>query len=161
MQQTRVQQIDAATGEILEGAALAVIFPKRRNGFIVGGWLAMAQSPLVELAKTVRSAEAWRVLALLLGRIDFENWINVSQADVARELGLKRQNVARALAQLLELGAVLEGPKVGLHRTYRLNPSYGWKGSAVNHHAALRERMKKARIEGVVATEPAEGGEPT
>ncbi|MES7356232.1 hypothetical protein U6S89_12165, partial [Cutibacterium acnes] len=54
------------------------------------------------------------------------------------------------------LGVLLEGPKIGIHRSYRLNPRFGWKGSAQGHRKAMQERMKASRIERVI-----EGGIPT
>lgn len=145
-QQVRISQVDALTGEIMEGAALAVIFPKRKNGFQKGGWVAMSQGPLVELAKADLGDEARRVFMLLCGKLDFENWIKVSQAELARELGISRQNFGRGLAKLVAEGVVLVGPKVSGHSTFRLDPGYGWKGSAKGHHEALQGRIKAAGL---------------
>ena len=53
---------------------------------------------------------------------------------------------------------MLEGPKIGISRSYRLNPEFGWKGSARNHVIALdqerKKRMANAGIKGVI-----EGGQ--
>lgn len=152
MGQIRVGQVDMFTGEILEGASLAVIFPKRRNGF-TQGWVAVAQGPMAELAKLNLGNEASRVLFLVLANLDFENWINLNQAALAAELDMKRQNFSRAMSKLVDAGVILTGPKVSGHGTYRLNPAFGWKGSAKGHLDALQERMK-ARGLSVV-----EGGE--
>lgn len=133
------------TGEILEGGQLALIFPKRRNGF-VEGWVAVSQNPMLELAKADLGAEASKVLFLILARLDFENWINLNQTGCAREIGLKQPNFARGLRKLQELGVLLVGPKVGRNGTFRLNPNFGWKGSAKGHNDALRERMKARGI---------------
>ena len=57
MGQIRVGQVDMSTGEILEGGQLALVFPKRRNGF-VEGWVAMAQGPMKALAKADLGDEA-------------------------------------------------------------------------------------------------------
>lgn len=141
-----VEQVNALTGEIMEGAALALIFPKRRNGFQQGGWVAMGQDPMGELARANLGGEAYRVLFLLLARLDFENWLALSQAEVAQILGMRRQNVGRAFQQLVDSGALLRGPKAGRNGTWRINPHYGWKGSAKGHHEALSERMKAARM---------------
>lgn len=144
--QKRIEQVDALTGEIMEGATLAVIFPKRKNGFQQGGWVAMAQHPMIELAKMNLGAQAMRVLLFVLGKLDFENWINVNQSAAAADLGMSRQNFGRALRELVTVEAVLVGPKVGPNCTYRLNPAFGWKGSAKGHHEALRDRMAAARV---------------
>lgn len=141
MAQIRVGSVDLATGELLEGATLAVFYPKRRNGFGTG-WLAMAQEPLMKLAQADLGKEAMRVLFAVLATLDYENWISINQAELGRQLGIKPSNMSRAVARLVTEGVLLAGPKVQAKGTYRLNPRYGWKGSAKGHHEALLERMK-------------------
>ena len=141
MAQIRVGSVDLATGELLEGATLAVFYPKRRNGFGTG-WLAMAQEPLMKLAQADLGKEAMRVLFAVLSTLDYENWISINQAELGRQLGIKPSNMSRAVARLVTEGVLLAGPKVQAKGTYRLNPRYGWKGSAKGHHEALLERMK-------------------
>lgn len=141
MAQIRVGSVDLATGELLEGATLAVFYPKRRNGFGTG-WLAMAQEPLMKLAQADLGKEAMRVLFAVLASLDYENWISINQAELGRQLGIKPSNMSRAVARLVTEGVLLAGPKVQAKGTYRLNPRYGWKGSAKGHHEALLERMK-------------------
>ncbi len=150
MAQLRVGQVDLVTGELLEGAALAVVYPKRKNGFQTG-WVAVAQDPMLELAKANLGGEANRVLFYVLAKLDFENWINLNQSAGADEIQMKRPNFARGLKKLVEIGVVLPGPKVGRNATFRLNPSYGWKGSAKGHNEALQARMR-ARGLSVVAS---------
>ena len=55
---------------------------------------------------------------------------------------MQRQNVQRSIKRLMELGVILEGVKIGVSRSYRLNPSFGWKGSAKGHREALHEHLK-------------------
>jgi hypothetical protein len=141
MKQIRTGQVDLSTGQLLEGAQLALMFPKRRNGF-QEGWVAMAQGPLKALAKADLGDEARRVLFAVLAELDFENWVNMNQSELAREIGLERQNFGRGLKKLIAEGVVLEGPKVGRKGTHRLNPQFGWRGSAKGHVDALQERMK-------------------
>jgi hypothetical protein len=154
MPQIRLGQVDMSTGEILEGATLAVFYPRRKNGFTTG-WLAMAQEPLMKLAQADLGGEAMRVLFAALAKLDFENYLVLNQAQLARELGMKKGNVSRAVARLLEEGVLLAGPRIGVNRTYTLNPHYGWKGSARGHQEALQARMKAAGLS-VVQTEPTE-----
>jgi DNA-binding Lrp family transcriptional regulator len=96
-----------------------------------------------------------RVLFAALAKLDFENYLVLNQAQLARELGMKQGNVSRAVARLLEEGVLLAGPRIGVNRTYTLNPHYGWKGSARGHQEALQARMKAAGLS-VVQTEPTE-----
>ena len=135
-----VHSVDAKTGEKLDYAVVAIAqktpcaFGKR--------WIQMAQDPLTQIAEEVKSVDQMRVLLMLISMVDFENWIQVDQSAIAKKLGMKPPHVSRAIKALIEKAIVLKGPKVGHSITYRLNPSYGWKGRAKGHREALRERME-------------------
>jgi biotin operon repressor len=153
----RVLSVDAETGEVMDGAVLGMFFPKRQNGFR-DGWIAMAQHALMELAKANLGQQTTRVLFALLAKLDFENYLLVSQAEIASELDMKRPNVSEAITSLVTLGVLLKGPKAGRSVTYRLNPQYGWKGSAQNHQKALTDRMKRSNIKAVIDGGPQPSG---
>ena len=56
---------------------------------------------------------------------------------------MNRHNVNRSIKKLIELGVILEGVKIGISRSYgKLNPNFGWKGSAKGHREALHEHLK-------------------
>jgi hypothetical protein len=168
--QRRLGQHDAQTGEILEDGFVALVVPKRRNGFAGEGWFAMAQAGACSLlaSRAVRKdlgEEGFGVLMGVLARLDYENLLVLNQAELARELELKPPNVNRAIKRLIDLGFLIEGPRIGVSRSYRLSPHFGWKGSAKGHVKALddlrKQRMKDARITGVIqgggqAAEPAD-----
>jgi predicted transcriptional regulator len=156
--QRELGSVDLETGEILPHVLVAMQ-QKIPNGF-AEGWVAMAQEPMVELAVNIKSVDDWRVLSVLLGYLDFENHIRIEQTAVAEKLGMHRQNVNKAIKRLLVLGVVVEGPKVGRSRTYRLNPAYGWKGSSANHQKALRtaEKAKAAGLSVVKGGQHQEAG---
>ena len=141
MGQIQLGQVDLSTGELLEGATLAVFYPKRKNGFTTG-WFAMAQEPLMKLAQADLGKEAMRVLFAVLAKLDYENWISINQAELGRQLSIKPSNLRRAIARLVLEGVLLAGPKLQATGTYSLNPRYGWKGSAKGHQQALLDRMK-------------------
>ena len=44
-----------------------------------------------------------KVMWAMLARLDYENLIQVSQAEVAQELGMNRHNVNRSIKKLIEL----------------------------------------------------------
>jgi len=137
------------TGELMEGAVVGMFFPKRENGF-KAGWIAMAQEPMMKLAKSDLGAQEMKVLFGVLAKLDFENFLLLSVADLAKEIGMQRPNVSAAISSLEKLGVLLRGPKAGRSSTFRLNPDFGWKGSASNHKKALRERMQASNIRGIV-----------
>lgn len=137
------------TGEVMEGAVLGMFFPKRQNGF-KEGWVAMAQGALMTLAQSDLGQQDWRVLAGVLAKLDYENFLLLSVADLAKEIGIQRPHVSASISKLEDMGVLVRGPKAGRSSTFRLNPSFGWKGSASNHQKALRERMKASNIAGIV-----------
>ena len=137
----------AMSGELIEHAYTAVLMPKRRNGF-GERWMAMGQDAATTLAKQGKELglDGFRVFMHLVGVLRFDNLIQVNQAEIAGDLEMHRQHVQRAIKRLITVGALLEGPRIGVHRTYRLNPSYGWKGSGKSHQTALEARMKAAGL---------------
>ncbi len=145
MSKNRVGSVDLDTGEILPHVLVAMQ-QRIPNGF-KEGWIAMAQGALETLAVNIRNVDDWRVLMALMARLDFENLIQIEQTAVAEKLGMLRPNVNRSIKRLVEIGCLLEGPKIGRSRTYKLNPSYGWKGSGKEHQKALRT-ADKAKAKG-------------
>ena len=132
-----VGQVDSS-GTVHEGAVLAVFYPKRQNGF--DRHFSMNQDALDLLSRELHGAD-FKVLFQLLAVLNYENDIQVSQAAIARNLGMLPPSVNRSVKRLVEIGCILEGPKIGRSVTYRLNPSFAWKGSAANHKKALQDRM--------------------
>ena len=55
---------------------------------------------------------------------DYENLIQVNQAEVSEQVGMNRHNVNRSIKKLIELGVILEGVKIGISRSYELNPNF-------------------------------------
>ena len=135
-----MQQIDQQTGEVVEGF-VAYVVPKRKNGF-QKGWMAMAQEAMMMLAQSNLTGNDMKVMWAMLARLDYENLIQVNQAEVAEQVGMNRHHVNRSIKKLIKLGVVLEGVKIGISRSYRLNPNFGWKGSAKGHREALHEHLK-------------------
>lgn len=139
-----IGQIDLETGELLVDY-VAYVLPKRKNGFGVGGWSAMANHAYAIL-KTFKKVEDFRVLMALLERLEFDNLILVNQSEIARELEMLQPNVSAAIKRLVEVGVILKGPKKGSGCSYKLNPNFGWKGSAKGHVKALDEyRTERAK----------------
>jgi len=142
MTQRRLHQVDMSTGEVLEDGFVAYVAPKRKNGFGTR-WIAMAQEALNALANAGLNGQDYRVLMKLLAKLDFENMLVVNQAEIARDLTTQRQHVQRSMRRLIDLGVLLEGPRIGVSRSYRLNPQFGWKGSAKSHVIALDQERKR------------------
>lgn len=138
-----IEQFDAVTGEVLEGSMVFV--PDKKKSAFGRDWFAMAQSALAFLAENrgVLGEEGFAVFCTIASKLDFENYIQINQAMLARQIGMKPANFSRAMKRLIALEIIIRGPKVGVSQTYRMNPSVGWKGSAKNHFDALTEARKK------------------
>lgn len=133
----RVTQVDLDTGEEL-GGFVAVVRPKQKSSF--ERHFTMNQEALKIIA-TELNHEQTRVLMMLLADLDYENYIQIAQIDICNSLKMNKANVSRAVKNLLEFGIILEGPKIGRSKTYRLNPQFGWKGTVSNHKKALRNGL--------------------
>ena len=143
MGQKRVGSVDLDTGEILEYSLVAVA-RRAPNGF-AGGWVAMALSAWEMLATAPLQGNDYKVLAALMARLDFENYIQLQQVEIGKKLGMQKSHVNASIKRLLEQEIILQGPKIGRSRTYRLNPAYGWRGSGKEHQKALRAAEKAAK----------------
>lgn len=129
--------VDQATGEVMY--AVFPVIPKLKTK----RWFMAFQDPMLSIAQDKElSGEPLRVLMYLFGKIDFENYLQVLQKDIAADLEMHKVNVSKAMKLLISKGIVLEGPKVGQSKTYRLNEHYGWKGKVKNLQKARDERFK-------------------
>lgn len=131
---------DRSTGEILKDSVLALL-PKKKiqNGF-GKGWFAMNQGALDAFIKSGLKGRDYEVLFSILKTLDFNNYIQLCQANICKELNMKAPHVTRSIKKLIEIGALKEGPKVGKSKTYILDCEFGWKGNAKNHHEAIRKK---------------------
>jgi len=91
-------------------------------------WIPISQEAFSALAAYRFTGETYSVMLYLMGKLSFDNWINVTQAEIGNSLGLARPNVSRAMKVLVEKKIILEGPRKGRCHTYRLNYAIGYKG---------------------------------
>ena len=124
-----IEQVDRETGEVMQGCMVYIPYRPR----LTERWFMAFQDTFIEIAKDPdMTGETMKVLMYLFGKLDFENFIQQTQIDVAEGLGMRKQNVNRAMQILTAKQIVLEGPKVRRSKCYRLNPNYGWKGKVKN-----------------------------
>lgn len=131
--QRRIANVDVETGEVMDGL-VAYITPKRHNAF--NGWLAMAQTALQTLAKSDLRGVDLKVLLLCLSKLNWDNGIPINQSEMAVELAIAPSHFNRSLKRLIDFGVVERRVDKGV-KLYRLNPHFGWKGSAKNHRHAV------------------------
>jgi hypothetical protein len=66
-----------------------------------------------------------RVFLYLTSTLDFENFLQVPQFEIAEVLGRRKEHISRSMAKLKAKGVVIAGPKVGRSAVWRLNPDFG------------------------------------
>jgi len=135
----RVGIVDKETGEVIDDGSLIYVPQKVRiKGFFMG-----MQDGFEYLAKSNLKSEALNVLLLLISRMDYENIIRVSQKEIGDVLGMKKQNVSRAMKTLRVAGVIDPGEFHAVH----LSPDIGWRGKVTNmrkHQAKLtKETMER------------------
>lgn len=137
----RGQLTDTTTGEFLN---IAIFQPKTPHPYRKEGFIQMSQGALLELAKSDLTGEDLKVLFALLAQLDFENFVQAHQQDISEQTGIRQPNVARSIKHLCDHGVILKGPKVGRSNTYRLSPTFGFKGKSKNYGKMMSDINKFA-----------------
>jgi len=119
--------IDGMKKYNIEADNIVMIMPKQK--IKMTRWFMMFQDFIIELSKDKEiKGEDFRVLLYLLANMDFENWIQVTQDTISKELQMRKTNISRALKKLKDKN-IIEIAKRGRINIYRLNPDIVWKGS--------------------------------
>ena len=134
-----VIRVDADTGEVLTGCMMYIPHrPRHTEKFFMA-----FQDGLLEIAKDGDLTGAdMRVLLFLFGKLDFENFLHVSQKEIGEFVGMKNPNVSRSMKKLVAKGIVLDGPKVGRVHTYRLSADLGWRGRVTSLNDYRRQQLR-------------------
>ena len=121
--------VDKYTGE---DYGFPVVCGRKRNPY-GNGWVMNSQDAAILLAKDKDiKGETHRVLWFIIGILDFENWVQLSVTEIAKELKMHRPDVSKAMKVLEGKEVILRGPKVGRSYAFMLNPDFGWKGKVKN-----------------------------
>ena len=109
------------------------------------GWIAVYQNMTLTMAQWNLPNEQYRVFLALLSKVDFENYLTISQKELSEELKMKQQNISKAIKALCNRHVIIEGPRAGLNKTYRFNPYIAHKGANTERtvkdfNAALENR---------------------
>ena len=138
--QRRLGTVDLDTGEVLEEGIPVWIGRKPK---ITDRWFMAFQEAFEAIAKDRDlTDEHRRVLFYLLSRLDFDNYIQVAQIEIAEALNMQKTHVSRAIKLLESKNIIIRGPKVGRSSCFRLSPNLGWKGKVSSLREAQREHLK-------------------
>ena len=142
----RYKVLDSQTGE----SRLAITWFRKKwrgNTFFMG-----FQEGFAEIARKRLGSEAEDVFLCILGSLDYSNQVMIRQVEIARQLGMKKQNVSRAVKTLIKEGVlVIEDPLFKRRGQLRLNHKYAWKGKLKqlglqpSENGEAQEARKKSR----------------
>ena len=128
--------VNRLTGEVVD------LLPR---GDVKRGWsqhVKLFQRAMGRLGREGKiGKEGWRVLAFLLERLDWDNWIVIPQREVADALAMQRQNVSRAVAQLIGGGIVLQAAPPAPRTAYRLSAEFAYRGQYNGWQKRRREEQ--------------------
>lgn len=133
----KVKLVDTTTGELLD---VPLHVPPSRKPTIYGSrWFQMSQDAATLLAKDKElRGQTHAVLLYLYGKLDFDNYLTISQQEIADTLDMYQPDVSKSLSKLVKKEILL---KESTNR-YRLNPDYGWKGDNKKAHEYQLELIK-------------------
>ena len=125
----------------LEQVARMLIYKENRRirkaiRAFYGDKIMIFQEMLKKAVKELKNDEL-KVFNYFLSVMDFENWINIPQKEIAKDLGIHRVNVSKAIKGLREKGYIQVIKKSG-ENYYRINANIAWKGSEKSHLKVLR-----------------------
>ncbi|WP_231853296.1 helix-turn-helix domain-containing protein [Erwinia tasmaniensis] len=72
----------------------------------------MNQAALLTIANELNH-DQMRVLMALLADLDYDNYIQVAQMDIADALKMQKTNVSRAIKNLIDFSIILKDPRSG------------------------------------------------
>ena len=118
----RIVKVDSS------GKVIGESKPSRKYAKNVRGFLKLFEEASAYIAKQKLSGQQLSILLLILSNLDYDNFVRISQKEIAEELGLHFQKVSGAMRRLVEVGVLEEGPRVNMCKTYRMNPRIARKG---------------------------------
>jgi DNA-binding MarR family transcriptional regulator len=111
------------------------VYVKKDNEPKIEGnkWLFLFQDTEFLLAR-ILSARACQLIMLFRAICKYENQVSYDVKEMMKLLGVTRQTISKALAELKDKGIVLEFPDPSDRRKsiYYINPESQWKGKIIN-----------------------------
>ncbi len=139
----KAQIVNTKTGEVKDGYFIYVAHPKAkiRNE----RWIMTFQDSLELIAADEdMTGQTLKVMLLLMGNLEFDNYITIKQTVIAEKLKMYKPDVSKAMKLLVDKSIILK-VKEGTTTGYKLNPNYGWKGKVENREIA-KNKMEENKI---------------
>ena len=103
-----------------------------QNRLEKGGWFSFFQKSGVYLAQNLGKEEL-RILFYMMAKMDYGNYIRVTNKNICSNLKMTHGNVTRAIRNLIKKNVIAVQEWYGISRIYRMNPNFMHKGRDIYH----------------------------
>ena len=80
-----------------------------------------------------------RVLIYIAGIIEYENILDISQAELAKQMEIVQPEISKSIKKLCELDYLRIIGKVGRQNIYKLSPHFAFKSRAKNYRTMCND----------------------
>lgn len=133
--------VNDTTGEV--DFPVAFVVPKQKK--IVGEpFMLMFQNALIEVSKNrALTGMDRRVLLYLIGVMEYENLVRLTQRQIAEELQTSQQEVCKSIQKLYDEGYVSIDEIYGKAYIYKVSEDLVWKGKTENREKVVAKRHRR------------------
>ena len=131
---------DIETGEVVDFVAVP---RSAHRSYHRGAWFVSFAAAFDQIADEAWPAGDYQVLVKLMGRLEFDNWVQVNVTALAGEMGRSRQKTSAAISRLVKRGVLTKGPRSGNTNSYQLNTDIAFRGSAESRRRVQREMDRR------------------
>ena len=79
-----------------------------------------------------------RVLLAIIGNLDYENQVNISQQELGNQLDIHQVSISKSLKKLINKGYLKIIDTIGRQNIYQFNPHLVFRGYSYNHKHLCR-----------------------
>lgn len=131
--------VDPATGQ--EEGEIPVL--THQSVSLRDKWMFSHVKGNLRLAKEGLSGRDYDVLMVYEAYLKYDNehdnYVQITQQEIADYLEIPERSVRRSTKKLLEKKILVEGPRIGRNKTYMLNAFFGWKGKITEKYYRIYE----------------------
>lgn len=120
-----------SNNEVLKDREFITMLVPRKEKWNRGDYVMGLQKSFIEIAKYGLSGEQLSILMYLIGKTDFENYVNITQKEISTELKIDQSNVSKAIKVLVDK-KIIKKMKKGTSNFYLFNPEIVYRGQSKN-----------------------------
>lgn len=121
-----------SNNEVLKDREFITMLVPRKEKWNRGDYVMGLQNSFIEIAKYGLSGEQLSILMYLIGKTDFENYVNITQKEISTELKIDQSNISKAIKKLVDK-KIIKKMKKGTSNFYLFNPEIVYRGQSKNY----------------------------